>query len=148
METKFVKIRSAKDIIISSLLVISGCILVVLPLGTGVNIGGATLIVTGLILALTLRSAYRDSSSAEKYYKRELCFKQEYKATILKSISEQPSLVDVSQNGNGQALRLDIYYSKSAGDAYIQLFEYIPHQYKPCSKIYVYEIERIKNLIS
>lgn len=148
METNFIKVRSTKDIIVSSSIILLGCILAVLPIGTGVNLAGSTLIIAGIILALALKSSYKESSSSEKYHKKEYCFLQESKSSILNAISKNPASVDISQNGKGQALRLDIYYSKGAGDAYIQLFEYIPHQYKPCSELYVYEIDRVKTLIS
>ncbi len=148
MEPNFIKVRSVKDIIISSSLVILGCILAIMPIGTGANIGGATLIIAGIILALVLKTAYKESSSSEKYHKKEFCFQQECKSSILNAISNNPNSVEISQNGKGQALRLDLYYSQNAGDAYIQLFEYVPHQYKPCSELYVYEINRVATLIS
>lgn len=148
METKFTKVRSTKDIIISSILVILGCCIAVAPIGTGANIGGAILIIAGIILALILKSAYKESSSSEKYHKKELYFQQELKSSVLNTITNNPYTLDISQNGKGQALRLDIYYSKDAGDAYIQLFEYVPHQYIPCSKLCVYEIDRVVTLIS
>ncbi|MBR5856140.1 MAG: hypothetical protein IKY70_02575 [Bacteroidales bacterium] len=148
MEKIFTKVRSAKDIIKSSSLIIAGCILAILPLGTGINLGGAVLIISGIILALSLKSAYKDDKSQKTYSKKEFFFKQEEKSSILNKISASPDSISLSEEGKGQALRLDIYYCKSSGEGYIQLYEYIPHQYRSCSKLYAYDTSKLKPFIS
>ena len=60
MEREFSRVRSIKDILISSLLIISGCVLVTLPTSESINILGFFLIGTGIILAIFLRSGYKD----------------------------------------------------------------------------------------
>ena len=57
MNQQFIKVRSIKDIIISSSFILVGFILTLLSLGTGVILAGCTLIVVGVILALSLKSA-------------------------------------------------------------------------------------------
>ena len=52
-----------------------------------------------------------------------------------------------SYSYKGNAVRLDVYYSKASGKAYLQLFEYIPYKYEPCSKIYEHEIIKVGKLI-
>ena len=54
---------------------------------------------------------------------------------------------DLSEAEKGNAVKLDIYYSKAAGKAYLQLFEYIPYKYEPCSKMYEHQLSRIEKLI-
>ena len=53
--------------------------------------------------------------------------------------------IDMIYEGNG--LRLDIYYAKSSGMAYMQLFEYIPYKYEACTAVYEYERSKISKLI-
>ena len=147
MEKTFIKVRSAKDILISSSLVILGSILLALPTGTAVNITGFFLIFAGLILAMTMKSGYKDTETGEKFNKREHYFQQAMNPIISTAIASRPESVDLSEEDKGSTVRLDIYFSKSCGKAYLQLFEYIPYKYEPCSRMYEYEMNKIKNLI-
>ena len=71
METQFVKVRSMTDIAVSVLLIGSGFILLIMPTDAGINIIGFFLIFTGIILALSVRSAYKNAKTGEKYKKKE-----------------------------------------------------------------------------
>lgn len=147
MEKEFVRVRSVKDIIIFLSLVILGSVLIMLPTGAAVNITGFFLIFAGIILALVLKTAYKDLDTGIKYQKKERFFQQAMNAAISSAIASRPDSVDLGEEDKGNAVRLDVYFSKSAGKAYLQLFEYVPYKYEPCSKIYEYEIEKVQNLI-
>ena len=54
---------------------------------------------------------------------------------------------NLSEEDKGNAIRLDVYYSKASGKAYLQLFEYVPYKYEPCTKVYEYEIAKVGKLI-
>ena len=58
MEKEFSRVRSAKDITITATLIITGCVLVVLPTSASINITGFFLIFTGLILAFVLTDIF------------------------------------------------------------------------------------------
>ena len=147
MEKEFVRVRSVKDIIIFLSLLILGSVLIMLPTGTAVNITGFFLIFAGIILALVLKTAYKDLDTGIKYQKKERFFQQAMNAAISSALASKPDSVDLGEEDKGNAVRLDVYFSKSAGKAYLQLFEYVPYKYEPCSKIYEYEIEKVQNLI-
>lgn len=147
MEKEFVRVRSVKDIIIFLSLLILGSVLIMLPTGAAVNITGFFLIFAGIILALVLKTAYKDLDTGIKYQKKERFFQQTMNAAISSAIASKPDSVDLGEEDKGNAVRLDVYFSKSAGKAYLQLFEYVPYKYEPCSKIYEYEIEKVQNLI-
>ena len=51
------------------------------------------------------------------------------------------------EEDKGNAVRLDIYHSKQSGKAYIQLFEYVPYKYEPCTRQFEYEISETGKLI-
>ena len=53
----------------------------------------------------------------------------------------------ISQENKGQAIILQMFYGKTSGKAYLQLFEYVPYQYVPCSEVYEYEISKIAYLL-
>ena len=148
MEKEFIRVRSVKDIVIFTSLIILGAILVALPTSTSVNITGFFLIFAGLILSLTLRSGYKDTATGEKYLKKEHFFQQAMNAAISSAIASKPESVDMSEKDKGNAVRLDIYFSKTSGKAYLQLFEYVPYKYEPCSRMYEHQMSKIAKLIN
>ena len=147
MERNFVKSRSVMDVVISTSTVVLGCILAIVPLGAGVAIGGYMLIILGFLLALMMKSEYREELSGEKYQKQEYFFPKEEKNQLLSAIASAPGKIDLGQQGKGQVLRLDLYYSKALDKCYIQLFEYVPYQYAPCSQLVGCELAKISNLL-
>ena len=66
---------------------------------------------------------------------------------ISSAITSKPDSIDLSQEDKGNSLRLDIYYGKASGKAYLQLFEYVPYSYQPCSKMHECEISKVFKLI-
>ena len=147
MEKEFVRVRSIKDITIFTLLIIIGSVLVTLPTGAGINIVGFFMIFAGMILAFVLRTGYKDTETGEKYQKKEHYFQQAMNSVISAAIATKPESVDLSEEEKGNAVKLDVYYSKASGKAYLQLFEYIPYKYEPCSRMYEHHIERVEKLI-
>ncbi|MBR5568898.1 MAG: hypothetical protein IKW27_09170 [Bacteroidales bacterium] len=147
MEKEFIRVRSVKDILAFVTLIVGGSVLIMLPTAAGVNLAGFFLILTGLILAFILKSDYQDPQTGERYAKTELYFKQAMHAAVYSAIASKPEAVDLAEAEKGNALKLDVYYNKASGKAYLQLFEYVPHTYEPCSQVYEYDLERIQKLI-
>lgn len=101
----------------------------------------------GILLFLMLRSGYKEVETGEKFCKTERYFSQTLRAELAEKIASKPQTVNLSEEDKGNALRLDIYYSRKTGKAYIQIFEYIPYKYEPCSKQYEYALSEVTNLI-
>ena len=148
MENKFIRVRSVKDIVIFASLIIAGSVLVAMPTSTPVNITGFFMIFAGLILLLVLKTGYKDSETGENYKKKELYFQQAVRAQLMSAIAEKPNYIDLYEEDKGNALKLDFYYSKSSGKAFLQLFEYVPHTYEPCSKVYEYGLDDVDKLLA
>ena len=147
MEMTFIRVRSVKDIAISVSLIALGAVLIALPTGAGVNITGFFMIFAGLIISLTLKTGYKDTATGDKYQKKEHYFQQAMNALISSALASKPESIDLAEANKGNAVKLDIYYSKANGKAYLQLFEYVPYKYEPCSKIYEYEIGRVEKFL-
>lgn len=147
MEKTFIRVRSIKDIVVFVSLAIVGIILTVLPIGEPANIAGFFIIMTATILGFILKSAYKDVETNKKYLRKERYFQKAEHETILSAIASKPCSVDLTHEDKGNGLRLDIYYSKSSSKAYLQLFEYVPYTYQPCSKVYEHEISKVDKLI-
>lgn len=148
MEKTFIRVRSVKDIVIFSSLILLGSVLVALPTGAGINIAGFFMIFAGIILAFVLRTGYQDTESREKFILKEYYFQHAMKAPIYNALESRPESIVLDEADKGNAIKLDIYYSKSSGKAYIQMFEYIPYRYEPCSKLYEYELAKVEKLIN
>ena len=97
MEKEFSRVRSAKDIVISLILIAAGAVLVALPTGTSVNIVGFFMIFTGLVLLLVLRTSYRLDGTKEFYRKKEFFFPQSKKDSFTAALQKDPSAVDLSE---------------------------------------------------
>lgn len=147
MEKTFSRVRSAKDIAIFVSLIVLGSVLIALPTGAGVNIAGFFMIFAGIILALMLKTGYKDMEAGEKYSKKEHYFHQAARSELSAALASKPESIDLSMAENGNAVKLDIYYCKASGKAYLRLFEYIPYKYEPCSEMYEYEISKIEKLL-
>ena len=84
-----------------------------------------------------------------KYHKKERYFEGCRRDELSSAISRKncKCKVDLSEENKGNTLRLDIYYNKQAGKAYMQIFEYIPYRYEPYSTLYEHEVANVTELI-
>lgn len=147
MKKEFIRVRSAKDIVITFLLIIAGSVCVALSTAQSINVLGFFLIFAGVLLLFILKTGYKDLSTGVAFAKVEKYFAQSLKDEIHRQIRSGKVDIDLSAEDKGNGLRLDLYHSKKAGKAYIQIFEYIPYKYEPCSDIHEFELEQIKYLL-
>ena len=147
MENQFYRVRSAKDIILSVSLIIIGGILLFIPNGVGVSIGGLFILLIGALFLSVLKSVYKMEGSDVVYNKKELYFNQEFAKEIQKAVLSDPNSIDVSAEGLGKVIKLNIYYSNQSGVAYLRLYEYIPYSYEPLTDMIKYQLKDISSLI-
>ncbi len=147
MEKNFIKIRTKKDTFIFTSFIVVGIAAIVMPTGPAVNIAAALLVLLGLVMAPLMKSGYREELSGKEYLKKEYLFPQTMKQDLLSAVMFRPQALDFSEKDKGTNLRVDVYYSKSVGKVYMQLLEYIPHQYTPCTKMMEYNINSEGKLI-
>ena len=147
MEQKFIKTRSIKDIVKFTSLIAIGLIFTVIPEVVEAHLAGYALISIGAVLAFFLKSGFKDIETQEIYFKKEFSFPGNMKTSIQSALASSLESIDISQENKGQTLILQMYYGKTSGKAHLQLFEFVPHQYVPCSEVYEYEISKIANLL-
>ena len=149
MEKKFIRVRSTKDVVLSSLITLAGVVLFILDFSIGIRILGFFMILIGLLLFFTLKSSYKDEETGIKYHKKEKYFEGHKRDELSSAITRRncKCKVDLSEENKGNTLRLDIYYNKQAGKAYMQIFEYIPYTYEPYSALYEHEVANVTELI-
>lgn len=147
MEKKFIRVRSINDIVTFISLATVGFMLTLILNTVEFHLAGYVLIVIGVLGVCFLKRGYKDIDTKEKYLAKEFSFPGNMKTSMLSALALSPEKIDLTQDGKGTVLMLKIYYSKTAGKAYLQLFEFVPHQYEPCSEMYEYEINKISNLL-
>lgn len=146
MEDKFVKVSSTNNKIISLSVIITGCILLAIPMVTVANLIGVVLFITGIVLIFALKSNYKCVETGETFCKKEFYFEDNKKEKLLAAIKNNPENIDITDADKGNALRLEIFYSKKTGKAILQLYKYVPYQYEPCSEITECEYNKIEKL--
>ena len=146
MEKVFSRVRSAKDITITTSLIIAGSVLIALPTSASINILGFFMICAGLILVFVLKTGYKDEETGHRYCKIEKYFEHTKKNDIAASLEKAFKNIDGIIEDQGNGIRLDIYYSNESSKVYSQLFEYIPYDYEPCTRQYEHELSQVSNL--
>lgn len=146
MDKEFIKVRTITDITISSILLISGIILVALPTSVSVNIFGFFAFITGVLLLAILKTGWQDIETKERYCLKHRYFPKNRKNEILNALENNIDSIDISDEDN-EGLRVDIYYNKQNHKAFIDLFEYVPYNYERIAPTVEYTIDKIKKLL-
>ena len=81
----------------------------------------------------------------ERYCKKFLHFPKKNKAEILSALENHIEDIDLLDEGKGEGLRMEIYYSKH--NAFITLFEFVPYNYEPISPTFEYAADKVRNLL-
>lgn len=147
MEKNFIRVRSAKDITVFATLVIAGSVLVALPTSSSVNILGFFMIFTGVLLAIFMKTGYKEQESGTRFCKREIFFDKSRQSELSKAIQTRLSPSDVKEANVGNGIRLDIYHSKATGTSFVQLYEYVPYKYEPCTIMYEHPYENVSEIL-
>lgn len=146
MNKEFIKVRTITDITISSILLISGIILVALPTSVSVNIFGFFAFITGVLLLAILKTGWLDIETKERYCLKHRYFPKNRKNEILNALENNIDSIDISDEDN-EGLRVDIYYNKQNHKVFIDLFEYVPYNYERIAPTVEYTIDKIKKLL-
>lgn len=146
MNKEFIKVRTITDITISSILLISGIILVALPTSVSVNIFGFFAFIIGVLLLAILKTGWLDIETKERYCLKHRYFPKNRKNEILNALENNIDSIDISDEYN-EGLRVDIYYNKQNHKAFIDLFEYVPYNYERIAPTVEYTLDKIKKLL-
>lgn len=147
MNKNFSKIRTITDVMISSILLVSGIVLVVLPTSVSVNVFGLLALIVGVLLLAVLKTGWQDTATKEHYCKKYMYFPKSSKTEILDALAHHVEDIDAPGDGKNGELRMDVYYNKQSHKAVICLFEYVPYSYEPVSPALECTTDKIKKLL-
>lgn len=148
MDKKFLRVRSAKDMALSGVLVAAGIVCLVIPTPATVNILGAFVTFIGLVLAFVLRTGRKDADTGIRYRKVTKFFSSDMKPEIIQALENGASGFDWSQRESDEGLKVDIFYNRQKDKAFVQCSQYVPYEYVPCSGWYEMSVSRTGNLTS
>ena len=94
-----------------------------------------------------LKNGYKESESGERFVKKEHYYPENMKAELQSAVAANPNTIAQGSGDKGNAIRLEIFYNRQSGKAFVQLFEYVPYKYQPCSDMMEYNLSQIENLI-
>ena len=147
MEKNFIRVHSVKDIIVRAALMIAGAVLVALPTSESLNILGFFMIFAGLILIIFMQTGYKEEESGDRYSKKEIFFDKSMRPNLSKVVAAGTCGPEIKESDGGNGIRLDIYHSKASGKVYLQLFEYVPYKYEPCTEMYEHSYDNLAEIL-
>ena len=93
------------------------------------------------------RTRWQSKQDGTLYLYKNVYFAKENLATLNKALNENPAAIaEVARYETG-ALRLDIFDGEQSGKAFGQLYEYVPYEYQPCSKIFEWDANDVEKLL-
>ena len=149
METakNFRRTRSARDLCVSLSLLIVGSVLIALPTTISINILGFFMIFAGILLTIFMKTGYKDNETGLRYNKEEIFFDKSHLSRLAQRIPAKICVSDIKDKDHGNGIRLDIYYNKSVGKSYVQLFKYVPYKYEPYTEMYEYTYDNVSEIV-
>ena len=130
MEIKFKKVHTAKDLIISILVIAAGVGLYFVNAGLGGVIG-----VCGLLLLFFYKAAYKREGENILLNKKALDVSRSCRDSLTNFLNGKDVEPEVNTSATGGIIRLEVYYNADAAIAYAQLFDFSNYTYEAATDI-------------
>ena len=130
METHFKNVRTPKDLINSCISIIVGIALYFVSPGFGIFFAAG-----GLLLLLFCKSGYKASNEGPVLKKKTIEVAHSCRQSLIDFLDGKDVEPELNRSGAGSILRLEAYFSKEAGVAYVQLFDYINYTYEKATEL-------------
>ena len=130
MEIKFKKVHTAKDLIISILVIAAGVGLYFVNAGLGGVIG-----VCGLLLLFFYKAAYKREGENILLNKKALDVSRSCRDSLTNFLNGKDVEPEVNTSATGGIIRLEVYYNADAAIAYAQLFVFSNYTYEAATDI-------------
>lgn len=142
MEIKFKKVHTAKDLIISSAVLLAGIGLYFANAG----LGGVTA-VCGLLMLLFYKCGYKRDGDNIILRKKVIEAAHSCRESLKGFLEGKDAEPQVETNLNGSVCRLEVYYNATASVAYAQMYDFTNYNYVPATDIVELRGQRAEKLI-
>ena len=130
MEIQFKKVHTAKDLIISALVLAVGVGLYFVNAGLGVFIGAC-----GILMLLFYKAAFKKVGNDTILTKKAIDVASSCRSSLLDYLNGKDVDPEIQQPGAGGVIRLEVYFNKDAGVAYAQLFNFSNYTYEAATEM-------------
>ena len=142
MEINFKKVHTAKDLSISTIVLLTGFGLFFINKGLGICIA-----VFGLFMFLVYKGGYRKNCRGVVLTKKSEDLCKACKPSITTFLEGKDVKPVIKKGNEGGSVQLDVYYNRADRIAYAQLFEFCNYTYEPVTDIVELRGERAEELI-
>ena len=143
MEIKLKSVHTAKDLIISAIVIAAGIGLYFVNEGLGIVIGAC-----GLLLLLFYKTGHKREGEDIVLQKKALDIAHTCRTSLKGFLEGMDVEPEVDTNLSGGVIRLEAYYNADAAIAYVQLFDFSNYIYEPATVIVELRGPRAEKLIN
>lgn len=143
MEIQFKKVHTAKDLIISALVLAVGVGLYFVNAVLGVFIGAC-----GILMLLFYKAAFKKVGNDTILTKKAIDVASSCRSSLLDYLNGKDVDPEIQQPGAGGVIRLEVYFNKDAGVAYAQLFNFSNYTYEAATEMIELHSPKADKLIS
>lgn len=130
MEIQFKKVHTAKDLIISAIMLAAGIGLYFVNAGLGILVG-----VCGLLMLIFYKAAYKRVGEDILLTKKALDVAHSCRPSLKDFLDGKDVEPEINTTINGGVIRLELYFNAAAPVAYAQLFDFSNYSYEPATGI-------------
>ena len=142
MEMNFNRVHTAKDLSISTFVLLAGIGLFFVNKGLGICIAAC-----GLLMLLTYKGGYRKNGQGVVLTKKSEDLCRACKPSIADFLDGKDVNLSIRKGNEGGSVRLDVYYNRAESIAYAQLYEFRNYTYEPVTDIVELKGDRADRLI-
>lgn len=148
MEKEFVRARSVRDVVLSSVLTIAGILLILLSSSIPVNIVGCCLAIPGVLMLIFMKTDYKDAETGFRFRRLIKYFPASKKPEVLAALKDNPGKAEwKEEDASANGLMVDIYAGKNVDKVFVRVSEFIPYNYEPCTDWFSYDEKDVTSLI-
>lgn len=143
MEAIFRKVHTAKDLVISTLILAAGIGLYFVNHGLGI-----VLALIGLLMLLLYKGGYKREGEDILLKKKAMDVAHSCRDSLKGFLDGKDVEPVVDTTAIGGIIRLEVYYNESEQIAYAQLFDFSDYVYQPATELVALNGQRAQKLIS
>ena len=143
MEINFKRVHTAKDLSISTIILLAGVGLFFINKGLGIGIA-----VCGLFMFLIYKGGYRKDGQDAVLTKKSEDLCKACKSSIADFLGGKDVKPVIKKGDEGGSVRLDVYYNRAERIAYAQLFDFCNYAYEPLTEIVELKGDKAEKLLA
>lgn len=143
MEIKLNKVHTAKDFVISAIVLAAGIGLYCVNAGLGITIA-----LCGLLLLIFYKAGHKREGEGIVLRKAALDVSHSCRDSLKGFLDGKDVEPQIDRTAVGGIVRLEVYYNADAAIAYAQLFDFSNYTYEPATELVELRGPRAEKLIS